>query len=99
MSGQPSSVALWQVEVGEGYSSPVLSAGRVFIFSREGGEEVVRALDLEDGSTIWRSSYAAPYRMNRAAASHGSGPKSTPHSCRRQGMHAGYFRRALMFRM
>ena len=69
---------VWQVEVGEGYSSPVVSGDRVFIFSREGGEEVVRALNLEDGSTIWRSSYGAPYRLNRAASSHGSGPKSTP---------------------
>jgi len=69
---------VWQVEVGEGYSSPVVSGDRVFIFSREAGEEVVRALNLEDGSTLWRSFYEAPYRMNRAASSHGSGPKSTP---------------------
>jgi outer membrane protein assembly factor BamB len=68
----------WQIEVGEGYSSPIISGNRVFIFSREGGEEVLRALSLDDGSTLWRTSYDAPYRMNRAASSHGSGPKSTP---------------------
>jgi len=69
---------LWQVEVGEGYSSPIVSGDRVFVFSREGDEEVARALNLEDGATLWRTSYEAPYRVNRAASSHGSGPKSTP---------------------
>jgi outer membrane protein assembly factor BamB len=69
---------LWQVEVGEGYSSPIVSGDRAFVFTREGGEEVLRAMSLEDGSIHWRASYAAPYRVNRAASSHGSGPKSTP---------------------
>lgn len=69
---------VWTVEVGEGYSSPVVAGDRVFLLSREGGDEVVRALSLADGTEIWRQAYPAPYNLNRAARSHGLGPKSTP---------------------
>jgi len=69
---------LWQVEVGAGYSSPIVSEGRVYIFSRQGEEEFVRALDLEAGSEIWSYSYEAPYELDYAARTHGMGPKSTP---------------------
>ena len=69
---------VWQVGVGEGHSSPLVEAGRIYLHSREGGQEVARAVSLADGSTIWRQSYDAPYTMNPAARSHGPGPKSTP---------------------
>ncbi len=51
---------------------------RVFQLSREGEREVVRALELSTGATLWEHSYDAPYTMNPAATSHGKGPKSTP---------------------
>ncbi len=69
---------LWQVEVGRGYSSPVVAGDRVYLLTREADEEVVRALDLSTGATIWRQSYAAPYEVNVSATAHGDGPKSTP---------------------
>lgn len=68
----------WTVEVGEGHASPVVVADRVYVFSREGEEEVVRALALATGETIWRQTYPAPYEMNSAARAHGKGPKGTP---------------------
>jgi outer membrane protein assembly factor BamB len=68
----------WQIEVGIGHSSPVVSGDRVFIFSRQEEQEVVRALKLADSTEIWRGSYAAPYELNPLAAGHGKGPKSTP---------------------
>ena len=68
----------WSVEIGEGHSSPVVSGGRVYVFTREKGEEVVRALDAATGKPLWRQAYPAPYRMNPAATHHGEGPKSTP---------------------
>ena len=64
--------------MGIGHSSPVVDAGRVFIHTREGDREVVRALDVQTGKQIWRDEYAAPYTMNPAARGHGPGPKSTP---------------------
>ena len=68
----------WQVPVGAGHASPAVVGDVVYLHSREGEEEVARALSLADGSEIWRQSYAAPYTMNPAARSHGPGPKSTP---------------------
>ena len=68
----------WKVPVGVGHSSPVVVDDRVFQFSRIGEDEIVQALDLASGKSVWRQSYAAPYTMNMAAMSHGKGPKSTP---------------------
>ena len=68
----------WKLTVGVGHSSPVVVGDRVFQFSRIGDDEIVQALDLASGKSVWRQSYAAPYTMNMAAMSHGKGPKSTP---------------------
>jgi outer membrane protein assembly factor BamB len=68
----------WKVAVGEGHASPVVVGDRVYVFGREGEEEVVQALDLATGKRAWRTSYPAPYTMNSAATNHGKGPKSTP---------------------
>lgn len=68
----------WKVTVGEGYASPIFAGGHIFIFSRHQGNEVASAIHPETGKVIWQQSYAAPYKMNPAAESHGEGPKSTP---------------------
>lgn len=70
--------AVWNVEVGEGHSSPLVEGDRVFVFSRQNDKEVVRALKLDGGQELWSQSYPAPYSMNSYATSHGKGPKSTP---------------------
>lgn len=68
----------WQIAIGEGHSSPISAAGRIFAISREGSNEVVRAVDPASGKVLWQQSYAAPYSVNPAATSHGPGTKSTP---------------------
>jgi outer membrane protein assembly factor BamB len=68
----------WQVAVGAGHASPVVSGNRVVVLAREGDQEIVRALDIESGKEIWRASYPAPFIVNPAAQLHGPGPKSTP---------------------
>jgi len=68
----------WRVEVGLGHSSPVAADGLVYVLSREGEQEVIRALDLRQGRQVWGQAYDAPYEVNSAAAAHGPGPKSTP---------------------
>lgn len=69
---------VWSVPVGLGHSSPVTDGSHVYQHARRGEEEVVLALDLETGATLWSRSRPAPYTMNPAAAGHGPGPKSTP---------------------
>ncbi len=68
----------WQINVGSGYSSPLLVSGRVYLLTRQGEEEVVSCLDFKTGRRLWRASYPAAYTMNPAAIKHGKGPKSTP---------------------
>ena len=68
----------WEIPVGAGHASPVVSGNRVVVIARQGDEEIVRALDLASGKEIWRAAYPAPYTVNSAALSHGAGPKSTP---------------------
>jgi outer membrane protein assembly factor BamB len=51
----------------------------VFAFSRQGEDEVMRALDAATGKTLWETRYNASYSPNPAATrTHGTGPKSTP---------------------
>jgi outer membrane protein assembly factor BamB len=68
----------WEVPVGAGHASPVVSGNRVVVIARESDQEIVRALDVVSGKEIWRAAYPAPFEVNPAARSHGPGPKSTP---------------------
>jgi outer membrane protein assembly factor BamB len=68
----------WRVPVGEGHASPLVVGKAVYVFAREGEDEVARRLDLATGREAWRDRYPAPYEMNPAARGHGKGPKSTP---------------------
>jgi len=68
----------WETTVGLGHASPVVDDGVAFAFGRVDGREVIRALEIDSGSTLWASDYPAPYDMNPAARGHGPGPKSTP---------------------
>lgn len=69
----------WKVEVGLGYSAPITVGDRVYAFSRQGEDEVMRALDASSGKVLWETKYNATYKPNPAATrTHGTGPKSTP---------------------
>lgn len=68
----------WRVTVGIGHSSPVVANGRIYVFARQGEEEVLLSLDALTGKEIWRTAQPIAYEMNPAAAGHGKGPKSTP---------------------
>jgi outer membrane protein assembly factor BamB len=68
----------WKVEVGLGYATPLVVGNRVYVFARQGDDEVMLALDAATGKQIWRTGYAAPFEMNSASKVHGPGPKSTP---------------------
>jgi outer membrane protein assembly factor BamB len=68
----------WRVEVGEGYSSPVVAGTRVFVHSRKDPKELVTAIDLPSGKTVWQQVYDAPYQKNQYAVRMGKGPNATP---------------------
>ena len=69
----------WELEVGQGEASPLVIGNRAFVFTRNGDEETLIAVDLVAGKEGWRAGYAAP----RPPSSAGNGvrergPRSTP---------------------
>jgi outer membrane protein assembly factor BamB len=68
----------WRVEVGEGYSSPVIAGNRVFVHSRRDPEELVSAVDLASGKILWQQKYSAAFQKNQYAVKMAKGPNSTP---------------------
>jgi outer membrane protein assembly factor BamB len=68
----------WRVEVGEGYSSPVVAGGRVFVHTRRDPEEIVSGINLADGKVVWEQKYQAAFKKNQYAVQMAKGPNSTP---------------------
>ena len=68
----------WRVEIGEGYSSPIVAGGRVFVHGRRDPEEVVAAINLADGKVVWEQKYQAAFKKNQYAVEMAKGPNSTP---------------------
>jgi outer membrane protein assembly factor BamB len=68
----------WKVEVGTGYSTPIVVGDRVYQFSRVGENETMTAFDAASGKQLWQGRYPAPFEMMSATVQHGPGPKSTP---------------------
>jgi len=57
---------LWTTEVGDGYSSPAIHNGRVYIndYNKDTNEWLVRCLLLADGKEQWRFGYEKKIRPN-----------------------------------
>ena len=68
----------WRVEIGEGYSSPVVAAGRAFVLGRRDPEEIVASINLADGKIVWQQKYQANFQKNKYAVEMAKGPHSTP---------------------
>jgi outer membrane protein assembly factor BamB len=68
----------WRTDIGEGYSSPVVAGGHVFVHSRRDPEEVVTAIDLASGKIQWQQKYATPFNKNQYAVRMAKGPHATP---------------------
>jgi outer membrane protein assembly factor BamB len=67
----------WRIDkLGGGDSAPAIAAGRVFVMSNRGQEEVVWALSEKDGSEIWVTTLGPAFQQR---ASQGKeGPACTP---------------------
>lgn len=69
---------LWRVQLGEhGHATPLVEGDRVYVFVREGDNDVLAALDAGTGQTVWRVSYASPLPEGYNNQ-FGPGPHSTP---------------------
>jgi len=48
---------LWKANVGEGWSSVAISGDKLFTMGWKGGQDTVCALNIKDGTTVWKYSY------------------------------------------
>lgn len=69
---------LWRARVGEGHSGPVVAGNDIWVFVRQGGEEITMRLSTTDGRIMWREAYRAYYKPTPVASPHGRGPFATP---------------------
>jgi outer membrane protein assembly factor BamB len=63
----------WKINVGGGFSSPVLVSGKLVYLDEDGTSEIAHAIDANTGKEIWKVSYAARY-----SDEWGAGPRATP---------------------
>ncbi len=66
----------WKATVGTGDATPALVGDRLYVFTRQGEEEVILCLNASDGKELWRDAYAA--QAVTGAASRHPGPRSSP---------------------
>ena len=66
---------VWKIDVGQGFSAPVVARGRVILFHRIENRAVVDSLDALTGKRIWLAEYPALYRDDFGFD---EGPRGTP---------------------
>ena len=72
---KPGIAAVWTLDVGQGFSAPVVARGRVILFHRRGNQAIVEALDANTGKRIWSAGYPTDYRDDFGFD---EGPRATP---------------------
>ena len=66
----------WSITVGTGDATPVLVSDKIFLHTRQGGDEVILCMNASTGKELWRDSYSAASATG-PSSSH-PGPRSTP---------------------
>jgi outer membrane protein assembly factor BamB len=66
----------WKVTVGDGVATPALVGDKLYVFTREGGDEVVRCLNAADRKEVWKEKYESA--GFRGADGGFVGPRSSP---------------------
>jgi outer membrane protein assembly factor BamB len=67
----------WQVKVGSGDSTPALAGGKLYVFARDGGDEVTICLNADTKEEIWRDKFAVPAIPPPSGRAH-AGPRASP---------------------
>jgi outer membrane protein assembly factor BamB len=66
---------LWRMDVGVGYSQPVVANGKLILFHRKGDRELVTCLDVKTRAQRWEFGYPTAY-VDRYG--YNGGPRCTP---------------------
>jgi outer membrane protein assembly factor BamB len=65
----------WKAAVGEGFSGPIVVSNCVYVFHRIGGQEILSAFGITDGSPRWKQALPTGYSAQFGG---GDGPSATP---------------------
>jgi outer membrane protein assembly factor BamB len=68
----------WRVRVGYGTASPALVGDKLYVFTRQGGDELTSCLDAATGKILWQDKYTARAVTGATMAFLGPGPRSSP---------------------
>jgi len=74
-SPQSGPAAIWKIDVGQGFSGPVVARGRVILFHRRENRAIVESLDAATGKRVWLAEYPTDYRDDFGFD---EGPRATP---------------------
>jgi outer membrane protein assembly factor BamB len=66
---------VWRKDVGEGFAGPIVAAGKLILFYRANGKEIVDCLDAATGAKIWSYDSPTTYRDDFGFD---EGPRSAP---------------------
>ena len=66
----------WKVTVGTGDATPALVGDKLYVFARQGEDEITLCLDAANGKEVWRNKYAT--QAVAGPASRHPGPRSSP---------------------
>jgi len=70
----------WRVTVGSGVATPALVGDRLYVATREDGNEIIRCLKASNGEEVWQDKYsaAAPTRPGSGFNNEFVGPRASP---------------------
>lgn len=74
-SPKPPLNKVWEHKVGEAFAAPVVVQGRLLIYHRIGGEDILESLDPATGKRQWTYKYKTAYRDDFGFL---EGPRATP---------------------
>jgi outer membrane protein assembly factor BamB len=66
----------WNVPVGLGDAGPALVGDKLYVFTRDGNNEIIRCLEAATGKEVWQDKYEAQTAFSADRAH--SGPRSSP---------------------
>src|SRR5437867_2521691 len=66
----------WKATVGDGVATPSLVGDKLYVFSRQEGNEITRCLDAATGKELWQEKYESAGATGPASGF--SGPRSSP---------------------
>jgi outer membrane protein assembly factor BamB len=67
----------WKITVGDGVATPALVGDRLYVFTRQGTDEVLTCVNAANGEEIWKKAYPATVVVSGPAGSF-PGPRSSP---------------------